>query len=761
MILIKDALEGALGAVRLGTVASLVRITSNWERIVGPQLSGVCSPAYIWQKTLIVHVDDPAFLAPLDYSRMTILEKTKAVLGDETTVQSISIRYNEEKAVKKFGQKNGVPAPDGAVLEKIAEPLSAVKDPSLKSALEGLFKASLGAGKKLAAVALAAGMAASCATAGKTPGPRMSNAAQHGAPPTSDEKKAAKAETDEDVAKRSAKEKDAYFFFLRAQMHVHENKFPEAMTDLRAILELNPRFIEAYVEMTKLYLALGKVDDAVETAQKGLAISPDDAVLNSLLGVIYHNSKDYKRAEEFLKKSLTADPSKEDVRLSLAFAYLSQQKSDDAERELLEILKKDPASNTAMIYLAKAYVDSKAYYKAEEFLTRYSTDFPDVPQGYGALGWVYSVQGKYDLAVDVYKKYLEKNPHDAEMQQHLANAYMLKKSYGEALDVYKEIEKDAPGAADLEYKMGIIYFQQGELRDALEKFQLVRLSQPGNKTVGYYIARVDEELGMYKEALEEWELMLKGAETDKEKAEIYVKEAGVYEKMKDLDKAEESVVNAVKLRKEDPDLYYILGLVYVKKERYDAAADNVRQAIKMDPRREEFIFYLGVIYEKTKDYDKCVREMKRVLEINPKHADALNYIGFLYADRNENLAQALSYVNQAMALDPDNGYYEDSLAWVYYKQKKYALALEEIQKSVGHLKEKDATIYDHMGDIQAALGNWQQAAEAYSTSVESKQDPEVSRKLSAARDKAGPAKNEKITDGTHENGEKASPPAPL
>jgi tetratricopeptide (TPR) repeat protein len=497
LILIKDALEGALGSVRLGTVASLVRITSNWERIVGPQLSGVCSPAYIWQKTLIVHVDDPAFLAPLDYSRMTILEKTKAVLGDETTVQSISVRYNEEKAVKKFGQKDGVSAPAGAVSEKIVEPLSAVKDPSLKGALEGLFKASLGAGKKLAAVAVAAavaGMAASCATAGKMPGSR--NAAQHGEPSTSDEKKAAKAETDADVAKRSAKEKDAYFYFLRAQMHIHENQFPEAMTDLRAILELNPRFIEAYVEMTKLSLALGKVDDAVETAQKGLAISPDNAVLNSLLGVIYHNSKDYKRAEDFLKKSLAADPSREDVRLNLAFNYLAEQKFDDAERELLEILKKNPASNMAMIYLAKAYVDSKAYYKAEEFLTRYTMDFPEVPQGYSALGWVYSVQGKYDLAVDVYKKYLEKSPHDPEMQQHLANAYLLKKSYGEALDVYKEIEKEAPGAADLEYKMGVIYFQQGQLRDALEKFQLVRLSQPGNKTVPYYIARVDEELGM-------------------------------------------------------------------------------------------------------------------------------------------------------------------------------------------------------------------------------------------------------------------------
>ncbi|MBI3581317.1 MAG: DUF721 domain-containing protein [Nitrospinae bacterium] len=760
MISIKDALEGALGSVRLGTVASLVRITSNWERIVGPQLSGVCSPAYIWQKTLVVHVDDPAFLAPLDYSRMTILEKTKAVLGDETTVQSISVRYNEEKAVKKFGQKERVPAPAEEVSERDVEPLSAVKDPALKRALERLFKASLGSGKKLAAVAVAVGMAASCASAGKTSGSRM-NTAQQAAPKTSDEKKAAKAETDEEVAKRAAKEKDATFYFLRAQMRMHENQFSEAMTDLRAILKLDPRFIEAYVEITKLSLALGKVEDAIETAQKGLAINPENPVLNSLLGVIYHNSKDYDRAGEFLKKSLAADPSREDVRLNLAFNYLEQKRPDDAERELLEILKKNPSSNIAMIYLAKAYVDSKAYVTAEEFLTRYTMQFPDVPQGYGALGWVYSVQGKYDLAVDVYKKYLEKYPHDAEMQHHLANAYLLKKSYGEALDVYKEIERETPGAADLEYKMGVIYFQQGQMREALEKFQLVRLAQPGNKTVPYYIARIDEELGMYKEALEEWGLMLKGAENDKERVEIYVKTAGVYEKMKDLDKAEESVVSAVRLKKDDPDLYYILGVIYAKKERYDAAADNVRQAIKMDPKREEFIFYLGVIYEKTKEYAKCVEQMKRVVEINPKHADALNYIGFLYADRNENLAQALAYVNKAMALDPDNGYYEDSLAWIYYRQQKYALALEEIQKSVGHLKEKDATIYDHMGDIQAALGNWQKAAEAYSISVELKQDTEVSRKLSAATSRAGGTKHEKITDGNNEHGGKASTPAPL
>lgn len=755
MISIKDALDGALGSARLGTVSNLLKIRSNWGQIVGEQLCGVCSPVYIWQKTLIIHVSDPAFMTPLDYSRLAILAKTQKILGENNTVQNISVRYNEDKAREKLEKKPADTTGDGDPTDA-GPALDSIGDSSLKGALESMIRAATERGRRILAMSLLVGMAASCVTTAKPNDLRTSDAVKSSKKPASKNERKL---TAEDVARKAALDRDAYFYFIRAQMMIHENKLTEALADLKVIMEFDPYFVEAYVEIAKLSLALGKTGDAMETAQKGLSISPDNAELNCLLGNIYHNSKEFKRAEEHLKRGLAADPTREDARLNLAFNYQELKQPEKAEAELLEVLKHNPQSGTAMIYLAKTYVDMKAYYKAENFLTGYITNFPEVPQGYAALGWVYAVQMKYDMAIDVYKKCLELFPHDEETQQRLANIYLLKKSYGDALEVYKEIEKDAPSdSADLNLKMGLLYFQQGEYRHALEKFQLVRIKDPANKTISLYVAKIDEELGLFQEAINEWESLVAGQQTDKDKAEIYVKIAGLHEKMKNFEKAEESVRTAMTFKKDDPDLFYILGLINDKKGNYKEAEANVQQATRLAPTKADFVFYLGVIYEKLGDKKKCVDTMKRSLTLNPKLADALNYIGYLYAEQGTNLAEATQYIKKAMEIDPNNGYYEDSMAWVYYRQKKYPLALETILKSVSHLKERDATIYAHLGEIQAALGEWQQAADAYAISVELKEDPDISRKLENARNLADPERITKINKAIRDKREGAGIP---
>jgi tetratricopeptide (TPR) repeat protein len=196
-------------------------------------------------------------------------------------------------------------------------------------------------------------------------------------------------------------------------------------------------------------------------------------------------------------------------------------------------------------------------------------------------------------------------------------------------------------------------------------------------------------------------------------------------------------------KKEDPDLYYMLGILLGKMERYPDSVDALNRAIALAPARADFVFYLGVIYEKTNEFEKCVAAMKQAAVLNPKHADALNYVGYIYAERGENLAEALEYVNKALEIDPNNAFYEDSLAWIYYRQKNLPLALETILKSVSHLKEKDATIYHHMGDVYFAMGKWEKSVEAYSISVGLKMDLEIMQKIENARNLADPTRAEK------------------
>jgi Tfp pilus assembly protein PilF len=94
----------------------------------------------------------------------------------------------------------------------------------------------------------------------------------------------------------------------------------------------------------------------------------------------------------------------------------------------------------------------------------------------------------------------------------------------------------------------------------------------------------------------------------------------------------------------------------------------------------------------------------------------LNYYGYMLADRGVRLDEALSYIKKAVALDPANGAYLDSLGWTYYKLGKYDLAEENLSKALQHTPN-DPTVQDHMGDVYQKTGRLRQAAAHWERAV--------------------------------------------
>ena len=70
--------------------------------------------------------------------------------------------------------------------------------------------------------------------------------------------------------------------------------------------------------------------------------------------------------------------------------------------------------------------------------------------------------------------------------------------------------------------------------------------------------------------------------------------------------------------------------------------------------------------------------------------------------KQKKIDEAEKLVIGALALDPNNAAFLDSLGWVYYRQGKIKLALKKILHAVNQLPN-DAVILDHLGDIYLAL----------------------------------------------------------
>ena len=90
----------------------------------------------------------------------------------------------------------------------------------------------------------------------------------------------------------------------------------------------------------------------------------------------------------------------------------------------------------------------------------------------------------------------------------------------------------------------------------------------------------------------------------------------------------------------------------------------------------------------------------------------------MYAEKGQNLDEAVKLIGKALELEPENGYFIDSLGWAYFQQGRYPDALRELKRAVEKAKEADPVIYDHLGDALAKNGLEEDAVVAWEKSLQ-------------------------------------------
>jgi predicted Zn-dependent protease len=98
------------------------------------------------------------------------------------------------------------------------------------------------------------------------------------------------------------------------------------------------------------------------------------------------------------------------------------------------------------------------------------------------------------------------------------------------------------------------------------------------------------------------------------------------------------------------------------------------------------------------------------------------------------LERALRMTQRAVAEQPENAAYRDSLGWVYFQLGRYQEAVRELEQAVA-AEEPGGVILDHLGDAYARHGQADKARAAWeraATAFEQEDEPE---KLAATQQK--------------------------
>jgi tetratricopeptide (TPR) repeat protein len=131
--------------------------------------------------------------------------------------------------------------------------------------------------------------------------------------------------------------------------------------------------------------------------------------------------------------------------------------------------------------------------------------------------------------------------------------------------------------------------------------------------------------------------------------------------------------------------------------------------------------------------EEAEERLEEVLDEYPDDIEADNDLGFLWADENKHLPRAMKMISLAVAAEPENRAYRDSLGWVYYRLGRYTEAVGELEKAIDE-KQLDGTVLGHLGDAYSKAGKSENARKAWRRAIaayEKDKEPEKAGKVKA------------------------------
>jgi tetratricopeptide (TPR) repeat protein len=143
-----------------------------------------------------------------------------------------------------------------------------------------------------------------------------------------------------------------------------------------------------------------------------------------------------------------------------------------------------------------------------------------------------------------------------------------------------------------------------------------------------------------------------------------------------------------------------------------------------DNNRKTYDTYLFMVqyYNKAKQDSLQKTILLEALEEYPQDASLLNWLGYTYVLNNEKLDEAEALIRRALQLSPDNPYYLDSLAWLFYTKGDYETALN-LMEIPSRLEEMPSEVALHLAKIYLALDDRKAAADYLNLTIKIGDDP--------------------------------------
>ncbi|MDI1240839.1 MAG: tetratricopeptide repeat protein, partial [bacterium] len=516
----------------------------------------------------------------------------------------------------------------------------------------------------------------------------------------------------------AAKKPGAELHMLFARNYERTNYPVETEREIKRALAIDPlhpraNFLHGYFIL--LHAGSERLSEAGVAFENELKVSPEDFYSNFFVGVVATSESNHEKAIRYLKKAIQLNSQKSEAYLFLAQSQIEMGDLVEAEKNLrqarlLESKEADSAvqSRRTHFLLGRILIRTGRKEEGEKEL-KTARELQDS-----------SIQDARDKIDQILGKVVKDSNKPADL--------ITAKPRPQLPERVAELAKIRTGLievlAQAYHNLGVISVRNGLTDDAVERFEAGTKWKPDSRDLNRSWGIVSFRASRFAQAIGPLSRGLKADPNDS----LVRRMLGLsYYFTEDFSAAVETLKPIEASIYLDPELAYFYGISLTRLKNGQSATVVFEKLAQTSQDNSETLLYAAQGFMISGDHQRAVKELKRVVTLNPSLANANFYMGqslirlnryaeaeqafrsalriepsdassryhlaFTLIERKTNVNEAISLLNEALALRPGYADAHYQLGKIYLERGEGEKAIENLEAAARSDGNKDYIYY--------------------------------------------------------------------
>ncbi len=509
---------------------------------------------------------------------------------------------------------------------------------------------------------------------------------------------------------------DASYYLMMAEIALQEKQYRTVAQEyLNATQQSSDP--ELASRSTQFAFEYGYDSFALSSAQRWLALEPDNPAAHEYAGRLYLRRNDIDQALYHWRQSLgPGDDHSDEQYLALSASLAEEDNAAGATRVLIQLSIEAPDSVSLRLAVAQAALRSGAYDLALHSARKAAqSDAEWLPPQF-VIAQALLSSGAEAEAMQHMKELAESSPNllvELEYVRMLSAAGRV----ANAIEELRSLSKKYGGQPEIARMAGLLSLIAGDLDSAERVFSQLLASSSHVYESYFYLGQIASLRQNYQEAIKFFSRISGGDR-------LVPAQLGINQAYFQLGEPQTGLAQLEAFAENYPhhafDVVMTRTSLLHAMDRDAEALEIYDDALRYKPDSIALLIAKATLLDQMNRLDEALEAMEYAATIAPMNANVLNTLGYTLTNKTNRHAEAYRHIRIALELEPYSPAVIDSMGWVLYRQGRLEEARSYLEQAYSMLD--DPELVAHLGEVWWVTGEQDRARELWDLSLKSNPD---------------------------------------